>query len=208
MANSGAPPAPATPAASSESRGRVACIAIVAADVSDTVHATATSPSSTSFPHPGELSNHPPTHPQNAPLYLRIFPSSGCDLDAHQLQEVMYNSLDVVEERTSTSGNSSTRRGGGSAAASAAADLGGFVGCLAVVGPLSVFGCVTATRRKVLLAVAGGEAEPKDARVRAVFRRIVAALANRAADPFAKLDAALGGPRFETAVKDAVAWFG
>lgn len=116
----------------------------------------------------------------------------------------MYNSLDVVEERTSMPGNPSTRRGGGNAAT----DLGGFVGCLAVVGPLSVFGCVTATRRKILLAVAGGEAEPKDVRVRAVFRRIVAALANRAADPFAKLDGALGGPRFETAVKDAVAWFG
>lgn len=133
-----------------------------------------------------------------------MFPSSGCDLDAQQLQEVMYNSLDVVEERTSLTGNASSRRSG----AGAGGDLGGFVGCLAVVGPLSVFGWVTATRRKVLLAIAGGGAEPKDARVRALFKKIVAAVANRAADPFAKLDGALGGPRFETAVKDAVTWFG
>lgn len=115
----------------------------------------------------------------------------------------MYNSLDVVEERTSLGTNSSSRRSG----ASNGGDLGGFVGCLAVVGPLSVFGWVTATRRKVLLAITGGGPEPKDVRVRALFKRVVLGMANRAADPFAKLDGALGGPRFEAAVRDAVTWF-
>lgn len=124
----------------------------------------------------------------------------------HQLQEVIYNSLDVVEERTSLAGNAPPRRSG--ASNGGGGEVAGFVGCLAVVGPLSVFGWVTATRRKVLLALAGGGAEPKDARVKGLFTRVVAAMAKRVADPFAKLDGALGGPRFEAAVKDAVEWFG
>lgn len=87
------------------------------------------------------------------------------------------------------------------------ADLGGFVGCLAVVGALSIFGSVGATHRKTLVAVAGGASDVRDARVRALLRRIAGAVSEHAANPFADVDGPLGGPRFESAVAEAVRRF-
>lgn len=127
---------------------------------------------------------------KNAPLYLRTYPSVS-DLSAVQLQEVMYNSLDVVEERTNRH----------------RPELGNFVGCLAVVGMLSVYGTVTATGRKVLAAIVTQGQETKDSRVRMLFRKIESIVVRSEGNCLRKLDD-IGGETVERAVRDVVEWFG
>lgn len=113
------------------------------------------------------------------------------DLSPIQLQEVMYNSLDVVEERTMRHRS----------------DLGNFVGCLAVVGMLSVYGTVTATGRKVLVGIVTQGQETKDSRVRMLFRKIEGVVVRSEANCLRKLDD-IGGDAVERAIREVVEWFG
>lgn len=172
--------------------GRVACVAIVGANVSlarTTAYTAAHAPAQ-------QRKRQALTARQNAPLYLRMFEQEGVELNRKQLHEVIYNSLDVIEERLSPS--SVKARNG---------DLGGFVGCLAVVGALSIFGSVGSTHRKTLVAVAEGASDVRDARIRGLFDRLAAATADCMANPFASVDGPLAGDRFDAAVAEAVARF-
>lgn len=125
---------------------------------------------------------------QNAPLFVRCF-DVDADLTPHQLLEVMYNSIDVIEER------SSANRG----------ELGNFVGCIAVVGATRVYGQVTRTGRKTMIAVRGGEVG--DGRVRGVLRKIETAVVKDMGNCLKNVDE-IGGERLEKEVREAVMWYG
>lgn len=111
-----------------------------------------------------------------------------------QMQEVIYNSLDVIEERVASIKASSTKDGDA------------FIGCLAVVGQLSLFGQVTNTRQKLILAIktGSGTAESKESAVRILFRKLHNAVVAALLNPFASMDEPLKGRRFDEQV-DALA---
>lgn len=124
------------------------------------------------------------------PLYLRTFPPDPLPTPADptyiQFQEVIYNSLDVVEERLSSVRNTSR-------------DGDGFLGCLAVVGATSVYGAVTNSGHRMMIGVRGeGEI---DAGVRVAFGRLREALVRRFLDG---LNCGVGGKKFEGAVIEVI----
>lgn len=110
------------------------------------------------------------------------------------MQEVIYNSLDVVEERIS------------SLKATPMRDNDGFLGCLAVVGPLSLYGFVSNTHQRLIAALRTGDA--KDAAVRALFRRILGAAVGAFLNPFAELEAPITSARFDARIEDIARRFG
>ncbi len=115
-----------------------------------------------------------------------------------QMQEVIYNSLDVIEERIAT------------IKASPAKDGDAFIGCLAVVGQLSLFGQVTNTHQKLILAIktGGGVAESKEMAVRVLFRKVHNAVVGALLNPFAQIDEPLKSRRFDKQVDDISRQYG
>lgn len=111
------------------------------------------------------------------------------DLDI-QMQEVIYNSLDMVEERL-TSMKASPMR-----------DSDGFLGCLAVVGSLSLYGFVTNTQQKLIVALKSGNGplEYKESSVRGLFRKLHLAVVAAFLNPFAQVDEPIKSKAFDTQI--------
>ncbi len=109
------------------------------------------------------------------------------------MQEVIYNSLDVIEERMA------------SIKSSAPKDVDNFIGCLAVVGALSLFGQVTNTRQKLIVVIktaGGGVADSKEPAVRVLFKKLHLALVDALLNPFANLGEPIRSRRFDDAVDE------
>lgn len=112
------------------------------------------------------------------------------------MQEVMYNSLDVIEERVLTIRSTPIR------------DNDGYLGCLAVVGPLSLYGAITNTQRKVIVALkTNTDKEVREAPVRALLRKLHVATVNALLNPFAPLDEPIRSVGFDSRVSDIVRRF-
>lgn len=108
-----------------------------------------------------------------------------------QMQEVVYNSLDVIEERINTKGRSIRE--------------GGFLGCLAVVGPECLYGCVTNTGNRIVVGVRGGVGE--EIAVREVFHGLRRAVVRCFLNGVVRSSACVGGARFDGEVDRLVEWF-
>lgn len=117
-----------------------------------------------------------------------------------QMQEVVYNSLDVVEERVW----SAKGRGGGAVGR----ESDGYVGCLAVVGRTCVYGSVSKSAYKTIVVVREGRDGAQHNGVRAALAAIgealVAALMNCALTP----RHALRARRFDRRLLSIAADFG
>ncbi|CAN8072452.1 unnamed protein product [Agarophyton chilense] len=129
--------------------------------------------------------------PNNALMYMSVFNPTKEKTDDTgwiQMQEVIYNSLDVVEERI---WSVNTR------APSTARETDGFLGCLAVVGRTCVFGSVTKSLHKSVVVIRDGH-DVADATVRAVLTQVneavVLAMMNCLVPPN---HVALRSPRFD-----------
>jgi Sedlin, N-terminal conserved region len=139
---------------------------------------------------------------QNGPLYLKVYndvagalprrPEESIEL---QMQEVIYNSLDVVEERLYTLRSTPMR------------DNDGFLGCLAVVGPLSLYGFVTNTNQKFVVALKSSGADYRDASVKLLFRKLHVAVVSLLLNPFTPVDEPINNALFEARVDDIVRRF-
>lgn len=134
---------------------------------------------------------------QNGPLYLKVFKEVAGVLPRRreerievQMQEVIYNSLDVVEERISSLKSTPMR------------DNDGFLGCLAVVGPLSLYGFVTNTNQKFIFALKSSGSDYRDTAVKLLFRKLHMAVVSVLLNPFASLDEPIKSVAFEARVED------
>ncbi|KAK1867128.1 hypothetical protein I4F81_009637 [Pyropia yezoensis] len=140
----------------------------------------------------------------NAPLFLKVFkdaagslPRQTDDVVRMQMHEVVYNSLDVVEERLVALRAQSAR------------DNDGFLGCLAVVGPMSLYGFVTNTHLKFIIALrSSGPHDYKDSTVKALFRKLHAAVIGAFLNPFTLPDAPIVSAGFEARVDEIARRFG
>lgn len=140
---------------------------------------------------------------QNGPLYLKVFsdvanvlpqrPEEGADM---QMAEVIYNSLDIVEERIASLKSTPTR------------DNDGFLGCLAVVGPFSLYGFVTNTNQKFLFALKSGGTEFRDGAVKLLFRKLHVAVVSVCLNPFTSLDEPIRSAAFDARVDEIARRFG
>lgn len=140
---------------------------------------------------------------QNGPLYLKVFKEVAGALPRRpeerieiQMQEVIYNSLDVVEERI-TSLKSTPMR-----------ENDGFLGCLAVVGPLSLYGFVTNTNHKFIFALKSSGNDYRDTAVRLLFRKLHMAVVSVLLNPFTSLDEPIKSAAFEARVEEIARRFG
>jgi hypothetical protein len=106
------------------------------------------------------------------------------------MQEVIYNSLDVVEERLFTLRSTPMR------------DNDGFLGCLAVVGPLSLYGFVTNTNQKFIYALKSSGTEYRDASVKLLFRKLHMAVVSVLLNPFNTVDEPINSASFDARVED------
>lgn len=111
--------------------------------------------------------------------------------------EVIYNALDVVEERT-MKGDEETKQN--------AVEADGFIGCLAVYGDTALYGSVTCSGYKIFVAIRGARSTVDEVGgpVRTALRRIANAVIYGVLNPLQELDAPLRGPKFHDAVLDAV----
>lgn len=113
------------------------------------------------------------------------------------MQEVIYNSLDVVEERMSSLKSRQMR------------ENDGFLGCLAVVGSTCLYGNVTNTSHKVIIAIkGGGEMGELDGAIRTVFRRLRRALVLHFMNALVPLGGMIRSKSFDKEVEEIVQWFG
>jgi trafficking protein particle complex subunit 2 len=140
---------------------------------------------------------------QNGPLYLKVFKEVAGALPRRpeeriemQMQEVIYNSLDVVEERISSLKSTPMR------------DNDGFLGCLAVVGPLSLYGFVTNTNQKFIFALKSGGSDYRDTTVKMLFRKLHMAVVSVLLNPFTSLDEPIKSAAFEARVEEIARRFG
>lgn len=136
--------------------------------------------------------------PSNAPLFIQRYRHKDAvsSETGRHLHEIVYNSLDVIEEATK-SGSGKER----------IAEPDGFVGCLAMFGTLALYGSVTNGGYKMVIAV-------RDAResvdriggpLRTAFQRVGHAVVAALLDPMHDMDAPLGGKRVAQLIGDAVA---
>lgn len=139
----------------------------------------------------------------NGPLYLKVFkdvagalPRRPEDRIEMQMQEVIYNSLDVVEERIISLKSTPMR------------DNDGFLGCLAVVGPLSLYGFVTNTDQKFIFALKTAGSDYRDTSVKLLFRKLHMAVVSVLMNPFTTLDEPIKSPAFEQRVEEIARRFG
>lgn len=140
---------------------------------------------------------------QNGPLYLKVFNDVAGALPRRpeervemQMQEVIYNSLDVVEERIISLKSTPMR------------DNDGFLGCLAVVGPLSLYGFVTNTDHKFIVALKTAGSDYRDTSVKLLFRKLHMAVVSVLMNPFTSLDEPIKSPAFESRVEEIARRFG
>lgn len=140
---------------------------------------------------------------QNGPLYLKVFKDVAGALPRRpeeriemQMQEVIYNSLDVVEERIRSLKSTPMR------------DNDGFLGCLAVVGPLSLYGFVTNTNQKFIFALKTAGTDYRDTSVKLLFRKLHMAVVSVLLNPFTALDEPIKSSAFEARVEDIARRFG
>jgi hypothetical protein len=140
---------------------------------------------------------------QNGPLYLKVFddvagalPRRADEQVDTQMQEVIYNSLDVIEERISSLKSTPMR------------DNDGFLGCLAVVGPLSLYGFVTNTNQKFIFALKSSGADYRDTAVKLLFRKLHMAVVSVFLNPFTPLDEPIKSSAFEARVEEIARRFG
>lgn len=140
----------------------------------------------------------------NGPLFFKVYehvaqvlPKRGTDnLDIH-LQEVVYNSLDVIEERVVSLKSTPMR------------DNDGYLGCLGVVGPLSLYGYITNTRMKLVVAFKStANNEHKDSAIKVLFRRLHKAVVTVFLNSFTPLDVPIKSRRFEAKVDEIANRFG
>mmetsp|Transcript_6187 Transcript_6187/g.15033 ORF Transcript_6187/g.15033 Transcript_6187/m.15033 type:complete len:168 (+) Transcript_6187:86-589(+) len=129
----------------------------------------------------------------NSPLFLKVYKDVAQALPRRadeslelQMQEVVYNSLDVIEERMF-----STR----------VLQNQGFLGCLSVVGPISLYGLSTCTKEKIVVGFRKA-AEVRDAVLEAVLRAVHRVLVEAYLNPFMPLDLSIRSKRFEAKVDE------
>lgn len=142
--------------------------------------------------------------PQNGLLYLKSYPDVADTAlpnrpDGDQgMQEVIYNSLDVIEERVASIKSTNPK------------DVDNYIGCLAVVGALSLFGLVTNTRQKLVIIVKSGKGVPesKEAAVRVLLRKLHVAVVTALLNPFESMDAPIKSSRFDAHVDDIARRYG
>lgn len=132
-------------------------------------------------------------------MYMRSYPEVASPALSNRLdgdtgmQEVIYNSLDVIEERMASIKSSSPK------------DVDNFIGCLAVVGALSLFGQVTNTRLKLIVVIktaGSGISESKEPAVRVLFRKLHIALVAALLNPFMELENPIRSRKFDNTVDD------
>lgn len=116
---------------------------------------------------------------------------------SHHTHEVMYNALDVVEERMMKSDEESKQN---------ALEVDGFIGCLAVYGDTALYGTVTPSGYKIFVAIRGARCtvDGVGGPVRSALRRISNAVIYGVLNPLRELDAPLRGSTFHNAVLEAV----
>lgn len=114
------------------------------------------------------------------------------------MQEVIYNSLDVIEERMASIRTTSAK------------EVDNYIGCLAVVGALSLFGQVTNTRQKLVVIIKSGlgVAESKEPAVRVLLRKLHVAVVAALLNPFESVDAPIKSARFDERVDDIACSYG
>lgn len=82
-------------------------------------------------------------------------------------------------------------------------DKDGFLGCLAVVGPLSLYGFESNTRQKFVVALkSAGIPEYKDTTVKTLFKTLHAAVVNVFLNPFTVLDEPIRNATFDSKVDE------
>lgn len=141
------------------------------------------------------------TRVKNSLMYMRVFgdgeESAGGEVEWRQMQEVVYNSLDVVEERlwSARTRNGSTQK-----------EEDGYLGCLAVVGRTRVFGSSTKSVHKPIV-VARDANDSSDSKIRAILRLVTEAMVGAFMNCLVAPDAALEGNHFDEQVRAAVRTF-
>lgn len=112
-----------------------------------------------------------------------------------QTYEVVYNALDVIEERLK---NGTGKEGG--------REQDGFVGCLAVFGMIALYGNITNSGYKLFIAVRGASesVDHVGGPLRAAFRQIGDALVVALLNPLQELDSPLRGQKFHNSICQVV----
>lgn len=115
-----------------------------------------------------------------------------------QTHEVVYNALDVIEERLK---NGTGKEGG--------RESDGFVGCLAVFGMTALYGNITTNGYKLFIAVRGAaeNADRVGGPMRNAFGRIGDALIAALLNPLQVLDQPLRGVKFQRCISRIVQWY-
>lgn len=106
-----------------------------------------------------------------------------------QLQEVIYNSLDVIEERCTTTRNR---------------PRDGYLGCLAVVGGTAVHAVMNVTKYTIIIATTGGA---EDQAIRHVLNNLKRAVVDVVSNPMYEGNV-FKSERFEKRVKEIAMEFG
>lgn len=131
-----------------------------------------------------------------------------------QMHAIVYNALDIVEERTKLGGGYREAGGGTGAGAGAGAGGGGreedgYVGCLTVLANNALYGSVTTGGYKLFLGIQGSDAniDRLGGPMRTAFRRIGDALIAAVLNPMYEMETPLRGDKFAQAVAHVVRWY-
>ncbi|KAF0556895.1 Sedlin [Gigaspora margarita] len=122
----------------------------------------------------------------NNPLYIKNFSTTHPDLKYHY---IAHTSIDVIEERVSTSPEASDT----------------YLGLLYAMEDLAVYGYLTNTRVKFVVVLSVPDAVIKNSDMKSIFRKIHTAYINQVCNPFYNLDGkkSIVSKRFITAI-DAI----
>ncbi|KAG7670310.1 hypothetical protein Ndes2526B_g00052 [Nannochloris sp. 'desiccata'] len=124
--------------------------------------------------------------PSNAPLYISIF--NVPDDESLRLQALMHSSLDVLEERVAHG----CRQG-----PNAPPDF--FLGLLSISNGFKVYGAISNTKRRFLVATTDGVVREED--VKMVLAKIHTLYCDAASNPFYDPGMPLDSPQFAKEVK-------
>eukprot|EP00890_Picochlorum_soloecismus_P001404 jgi/Picsp_1/2264/NSC_05728-R1_trafficking protein particle complex subunit 2-like len=106
----------------------------------------------------------------NGPLYLQVVNSPDAEEDTLEIECVMYASLDILEEKLKDDGESD--------------GAGPYLGALYSLGGHTIYGYVTSTNKRLLLALQQGAERIQDALVTEIFSKILKAYVNEISNPF------------------------
>lgn len=126
-----------------------------------------------------------------------------------QLYEVIYNVLDVVEERTIAD----YRENAGNEVNEGKPPLRDhdFIGCLGVFGSTAVYGSITNGGYKLLIAIRAtskcGEEESNNSSLRSAFRKLGDALIAALLNPMYEGESPLHSEKFSRVVAQIVGWY-